>query len=274
MLQQMRRLKDIGGNGMQPKSIDINYRLPAIVIAFLSCVTALLPSASWAGPPFITDDPEPVEYHHEEFYISSQYADNKGGKEGTLPHLEFNSGIIPDVQVHLLVPFAFVQQNGGPAMYGLGDTEVGVKYRFIHETDILPQMGIFPIMHLPTGDRDRGLGGGHVPFFLPLWLQKSAGPWTTYGGGGYWSNPGSDNRNFWQLGWLVQREIGKVITVGAEMFYFGKDAAGGRDRVGYNAGGIFDVSEEHHILFSGGRDISGDNRFSLYLGYQWTYGPE
>jgi hypothetical protein len=75
------------------------------------------------------------------------------------------------------------------------------------------------------------------------------------------------------LGWLVQRDITKAITLGVEIFYFGKDTADGRDRVGYNVGGIFNMSEEHHILFSGGSDISGDNRLSLYFGYQWTYGP-
>lgn len=249
------------------------YRTIATFILFFLYSAAFPPSASWAGPPFITDDPEPVEYHHEEVYISSQYANNKDGQEGTLPHFEFNYGVIPEVQLHLLVPTAFVHPNGGAAVYGLGDTEVGVKYRFVHETDTLPQAGIFPITHIPTGDSDRGLGNGHVPLFLPIWVQKSLGPWTTYGGGGYWNNPGSDNKNFWQLGWLVQRDITKAVTLGAEVFYFGKDTAVGRDRTGYNVGGIFNVSEEHHILFSGGRDITGDNRLSLYLGYQWTFGP-
>jgi hypothetical protein len=242
------------------------------MIAFLLCLTAFAPSAAWAGPPFVTDDPEPVEYHHGEFYISSQYANNKDGKVGTLPHFEFNYGIVPDVQLHLLVPLVFVHPNGEPTIYGLGDTEFGVKYRFVQETETLPQVGIFPIMHIPTGDSDRGLGNAHVPWFLPIWVQKSSGPWTTYGGGGYWFNPGAGNKNFWQLGWLGQREITKVITLGAEIFYFGKDTDDGRDRTGFNIGGILNVSEDHHILFSAGSDIAGDNRFSAYLGYQWTFG--
>jgi hypothetical protein len=258
---------------MHHKTIDISCWLAAIFIAFLLFLASFFPSASWAGPPFVTDDPEPVEYHHEEFYISSQYADNNGGQEGTFPHFEFNYGALPDVQLHILVPIAFAHPNGGPTVYGLGDTELGIKYRFVPETDSLPQVGIFPLMHVPTGDSNRGLGNGHVPLFLPIWVQKSRGSWTTYGGGGYWSNPGRDNKNFWQLGWLVQRDITKAITLGVEIFYFGKDTADGRDRVGYNVGGIFNMSEEHHILFSGGSDISGDNRLSLYFGYQWTYGP-
>ena len=246
-------------------------RLLTTVFVFLLYTTAFATSAAWAGPPFITDDPETVEYQHGEFYIASQYANNKDGKAGTLPHFEFNYGVIPDVQLHLLVPLAFVHPDGGPTNYGLGDTEVGVKYRFIHESETTPQIGIFPIVHVPTGDSDLGLGGGHVPLFLPIWAQKSWGPWTTYGGGGYWINPGADNKNFWQLGWLGQREITKALTLGAEIFYFGKDTDDGRDRTGYNIGGIFNLSEKHHILFSAGSDIAGDNRFSAYVGYQWTF---
>jgi hypothetical protein len=258
---------------MRRRTDDQLNRLLATIIASLVYMSAFAAPAAWAGPPFVTDDPEPVEYRHGEFYISSQYADNKDGKEGTLPHFEFNYGAIPDVQLHLLVPFAYVHPNGESAIYGLGDTEVGVKYSFIQETDTLPQIGVFPIMHIPTGDSERGLGSGQVQLFLPLWVQKSWGPWTTYGGGGYWNNPGEGNKNFWQLGWLGQREITKTLTLGAEIYYFGKDTDDGRERTGCNIGGIINLSEDHHILFSVGSDIAGDNRFSAYLGYQWTFGP-
>lgn len=173
---------------------NLSLLRPALIL--LGSLTVFAPIAVWAGPPFVTDDPEPVEYRHGEFYIASQYAKNKDGKEGTLPHFEINYGIVPDVQLHLLVPLAFVHPNGGPTMYGFGDTEVGVKYRFLQETDTAPQVGTFPIVHVPTGDSARGLGGGHVPIFLPIWGQKSWGPWTTYGGGGYWINPGEGNKNF------------------------------------------------------------------------------
>ena len=42
----------------------------------------LLPWAAVAGPPFFTDDPEPVELHHSEFYVFSTY--DKSG-DGHLP---------------------------------------------------------------------------------------------------------------------------------------------------------------------------------------------
>ncbi len=258
---------------MRKSNLTDSDRLLAPAFILLVCLTVFSPSAVWAGPPFVTDDPEPVEYRHGELYIASIYANSRDGKAGTLPHVEFNYGPLLDLQVHLLVPLAFAHPAGGSTTYGPGDTEFGLKYRFVHETDALPQVGVFPLVEIPTGDSDRGLGGGHMPAFLPVWLQKSWGAWTTYGGGGYWLNPGGGNRNFWQLGWLGQRDITKYLTLGAEIYYFGKGTDDGRDRTGYNIGGILNMSEEHHILFSAGSDIAGTNRFSSYLGYQWTFGP-
>jgi len=258
---------------MRLRAVCAAHRLAAIVLTSLLISTVFRSSAAWASPPFITDDPEPVEHLHGEFYIASQYADNKDGKEGTLPHFEFNYGIVPDVQLHVLIPFMYVHPNGGATAYGFGDTEVGVKYRFLHENDSTPQVGVFPIMHIPMGDADRGLGTRHVPFFFPVWLQKSWGPWTTYGGGGYWINPGEGNKNFYQIGWLVQRSISDALAIGAEIFSFGKDTENGSSQTGYNVGGIFNLSADHHMLFSAGRDISGDNKLSIYIAWQWTFGP-
>jgi hypothetical protein len=96
----------------------------------------------------------------------------------------------------------------GGSQFGYGDTELGGKHRFVRETVRLPQMAVYPSVDLPTGDAARGLGAGHAQVFLPLWLQKSLGPWTI-DGGSYWFNPGSGNRNWWSAGWLVQRTDAK-----------------------------------------------------------------
>ena len=45
-------------------------------------VLLLLPLCSLtalAGPPFVTDDPEPVDYQHWEFYIASQHIETSDG---------------------------------------------------------------------------------------------------------------------------------------------------------------------------------------------------
>ncbi|HVN97392.1 MAG TPA: hypothetical protein VMT62_13265, partial [Syntrophorhabdaceae bacterium] len=171
----------------------IHFRLFLWIVGITMGAFFAASSPIFAGPPFRTDDPEPVEYQHWEFYVATQYANDEDGVSGTAPHLEMNYGIVPNLQLHLLVPVAFDKPRGAPTLYGPGDVELGVKYRFIQEGTYRPMVGTFPILHLPSGSERRGLGNGDAQFYLPVWLQKSLGHWTTYGGGGYWLNPGAGN---------------------------------------------------------------------------------
>lgn len=227
----------------------------------------------------MTDDPEPVEFKHWEINFATLTAAEKEHSgatsiSGSAPQFDINYGALPETQLNLTIPFAYAAPRRQAGQYGIGDIQIGVKRRFIQETEHVPMLSTYPLVLFPTGDEKRGLGDGHVRTFFPLWLQKSWGSWTTYGGGGYWINPGTDNTNYWQLGWLVQRDITKTLTLGAEVFHFGKQTTLGRDETGYNIGGTINLSEEHHILLSAGSDISGDTRFAAYVGYQWAFGPK
>jgi len=226
-----------------------------------------------AGPPFITDDPEPVDLHHWEVYISSVTSHDVSGTIGTAPHVELNNGAAPNLQLHIIIPLAFSRPTGGGFQGGLGDTELGFKYRFLQESAHRPMVGIFPLLEVPTGNADRGLGSGHLQAFLPVWLQKSWNSWTTYGGGGYYINPGDGNSNFWRTGWLLQKDLSKSLTLGNEFLYQTASVVDGPSEFDFNFGGQYNFDEGHHFLFSAGRSISGPNQFMSYLGYQWTFGP-
>jgi hypothetical protein len=87
-----------------------------------------------------------VDYQHWEFYVASQDLKLGGDWSGTGPHFELNYGVVPDVQLHVITPLAYDVPPAGAAHYGLGDIELGVKYRFIHETN-----GPAASRHFPTG---------------------------------------------------------------------------------------------------------------------------
>ena len=162
--------------------------------------------AARAGPPFITDDPEPVDLGHWEVYGFSAATQVTGDMAGTLIGTEVNYGAAPNLQLHIIVPMAFDSPSGRPMQMGIGDVELGAKYRFINpgKDDWWPEVATFPLVEVPAGDASRGLGAGKTRVYLPIWLQKNFGPWTTYGGGGYWINPGVGNKNYWFTGWLLQ----------------------------------------------------------------------
>jgi hypothetical protein len=249
-------------------------RINILITALFCLVLIITPRTTLGGPPFKTDDPEPVEYKHWELYLASQYSKDRDQESATLPHVEINYGLLPNLQVHLIAPIQYVKPEGGSSQYGYGDTEFGIKYRFVEESPCVPQIGTFPLIEIPTGDVTRGLGNGKTQFFLPLWLQKSWGPWTTYGGGGYWFTSGNDNRDWWYFGWLLQREINKKLTLGAELYYKTSSKADIDESKGYTVGAIINFTDNHHLLLSAGQDVWGPNYFSFYIAYQFTFGPE
>jgi len=135
----------------------------------------LISNTAFSGPPYDTDDPVPVDFRSWEFYVSSISSYYKTTAQGTLPHFEANYGVINNVMLHLLVPLAFNSEYDVKNYYGIGDIEVGFKFRFIQETKYVPQIGIFPLCEIPTGSPEKGLGSGKAQFFLPVWIQKSFG---------------------------------------------------------------------------------------------------
>jgi len=234
---------------------------------------ALSTAPAIAGPPFRTDDPEPVELHHAELYLAAEGVDAPDGSGGSLPLLEFNYGVLPDTQFHVVVPYGYAGLPGHHAARGLGDTELGFKVRFLKEGRIRPQVGVFPMVELATGDAARGLGAGHVQIYLPIWVQKSWGEWTSYGGVGWWRNPGQGRRNWTYAGWLLQRKVSRRVAIGGEIFASTASQEGGSGSSGYNLGAVLDVTEEHHVLVSAGRNLSGGSETHFYVGYQLTVGP-
>jgi len=242
-------------------------------IAFLVGAGLALALRAAAGPPFLTDDPEPVPYRHWEAYLFTTVDSFLGGATGQFPALEFNYGAAPDLQVHVAVPWAFNRPSDGASAAGFGDASFGFKFRFLQETEDRPQVGVFPMVFLATGAAGRGLGGGGSVIQLPVWAQESWGPWTTYGGGGYAINRTLGGRSYPFGGWLLQRDLGEKVTLGGEVFTQGRSGDASPGTTVLNAGGQANLTPHCSLLFSLGHSVSGARHRIAYLGLYWTWGP-
>jgi hypothetical protein len=224
------------------------------------------------GPPFVTDDPEPVDFRHWEFYVASMHADVHGDWSGTAPHFEINYGVAKNLQLHMIAPVAYDSPPSGAAHYGFGDLELGTKYRFVQEMNWWPQVGIFPLLELPTGNQSDNLGSGHVSAFLPVWAQKSWGNWTLYGGAGYGINSFSGHDNWGFGGAVLQDQVLTNVLVGVELYHQTlAEADFPNEGTAFNVGTVIDFTENHHLLFSAGRSIDGPTAFQCYIAYQFTF---
>jgi hypothetical protein len=247
----------------------------ARALAFWAGVAAWsLPLAAQAGPPYLTDDPVPVDPGHYETYVFSQWDSTPGnGSAVAGPAVEFNWGARPNLQVHLVAPYENATAPGMPNAFGFGDVEVGLKYRFVPETAGRPQIGTFPLAELPTGDAGRGLGNGQTWYRLPVWAQKSYddGRWTIDAGGGVELNAAPGRRNYGFGGMLLQRSLGSGLTLGSELFTQGPTAIGTTSTTFYNVGATINPSDQFSILVSLGHSITGQSHAIGYFGLYYTY---
>jgi hypothetical protein len=239
------------------------------VPCMLAVILITMPLCALSGPPFKTDDPQPVDFLHWEFYLASAQQFERHATNATAPHFEMNYGAIPNMQLHLVVPLGYAHDEGG-THYGYSDTELGVKYRFLDETDGLPQVGVFPLVEVPTGSESKGLGSGRTQVYLPLWLQKSWGKFTTYAGAGWWYNPGEGQKNWTFMGWEAQYDFSDLLTFGGELYHQTADEEAGTSSTGFNVGGFINITESHHILVSFGQTFSRSETVTGYIGYQLT----
>ncbi len=239
----------------------------------------------WAGPPFQTDDPEPVDFRHYEFYTFGTVGGTPVEIDPVGPAFEFNWGAAPNLQLHAVVPFGTVLPSNNPkylpagagsSAYGLTDIELGAKYRFVKETKRRPEIGTFTMLEVPTGDSSNGLGVGRVWYKVPVWVQKSWGHWTSYGGGGYQVVKQTQYRNFGYGGWLLQRDIGKKLTLGAEIFSHGPEGyatAQTKSAAMIDIGGYYYIKNPGlQVLFAYGHTVAGQSENYAYLGLYHTWG--
>jgi hypothetical protein len=67
---------------------------------------------------------------------------SSGVSSWPLPAFELNVGAAPNLQLHVLIPGAFVTSAGS---YRIGDIEPEAKYRFVQETGKRPEVGVLTL---------------------------------------------------------------------------------------------------------------------------------
>lgn len=238
-------------------------------------ISAVL-AAAWvtparAGPPYVTDDPEPTDTGHYEIYAFANGVaarDGSGGESG----IDFNYGAAPDLQLTAVLPLAYDSPRIGAGSVGLGNIELAAKYRFAHQADIGWDISFFPRVFLPAGAPR--FGARHVSLLLPIWVGRDwDSGWSTFGGGGCELNRGGDGQDFCVVGWAVTRQIRPGLQLGVEIYHQTADTVGGRASTGIGAGALYDVSERLHLLASFGPGIQNageTDRISWYAAMLFT----
>lgn len=245
----------------------------AIKTLILTLGIAAWAARAEAGPPYLTDDPEPPPLGHWEAVFFTMGLEAQGSGAGFLPALEFNYGGFEDTQLHIQLPVGFETGQGG-TKFGAADVELGVKYRFVEEDEQgwRPQVAVYPFVEIPTETSRNSFASPGVDVFLPLWAQKDLDEnWSVDAGGGYWINPGQ--QNYWFAGALLQRKITDALVAGVEVYHQSPPTLGGYSITGFNLGATYDFDAHDHLLVSAGRGLANagaSDQLTWYLGYEIT----
>jgi len=215
-------------------------------------VAILLASPALAGPPYVTDDPEPTDEGHYEIYLFASgmaARDGSGGEGG----IDFNYGAAPDLQLTAVLPLGWDDPKSGPSSVDLGNVELAAKYKFLHQDDSGVDVAFFPRVFLPAGSG--AVGERHVSLLLPIWIGHSWDEWSTFGGGGCTIDHGGDSQNFCQLGWAATYQIVPNFQIGAEVYHQSAATKGGKASTGLGIGATWDLSDNLHLMASAGPGI-------------------
>jgi hypothetical protein len=238
------------------------------IITLLACA---LPSAAFAGPPYVTDDPDPTETGHYEIYLFASGTRTRDGRDGAAG-LDISYGAAPDLQLSLTLPVAYDNPPGGPLIGGVANAEIAAKYRIFHQETDGFDLSIFPRVFLPSAS-DR-VGDQHASLFLPVWLGKHMGKWTTFGGGGCAITDAADSKDYCLVAWALTYGVLDGLELGAEIYHQTPDATDGRHTTGLGLGARYDRSETLHLVGSIGPGIQNadeTNQLSAYAAVLFTF---
>ncbi len=236
-----------GGPGGRPLLARLAAGIIPVSLALVAGVPAL-PTQALAGPPFITDDPQPTELHRWEIY-NSVGGVIQDGRTSLDAGVDLNYGGLRDVQLTATLPLH--SETGQPLDAGV--VQLAGKYRFLHQHPgvLSADIAVFPRVFLPTG---RGIRRAQL--LLPVWAGRDWGKWSLLAGGGYMLNPGVGRRDYWQQGVALIHKLRPGWQLGLEYYGQGRDSADSRSVQGVNLGSIVHLGGPCSWLASFGQGVS------------------
>jgi hypothetical protein len=231
-----------------------------------------------AGNPLQTNDPETPGPNGWEINVSQNLRFARPAFGQALPLVNINYGWLENDQWKISVPALEIDPHPGAAQWGIGDVQLGWKYRFLEEDEHGVQAAVYPQPLLPTGREDLGLGNGRVELFLPvsvgkyffddrLFLYAEAGHNVVF----------EDlHRDAWFLGAAAEWQVTEKIELVGELADLVVPQFVGSDDLFFNLGFNYQLTPHVALQTAFGRSLGdaadGLPYFNSYIGLHITWG--
>ena len=219
------------------------------------------------GPPLLTDDPDTPGPNHWE--INLAITSEKSGDEWKFeaPLLDLNYGVGEHIQLKYEVPLVVVGGKNETVCGGLGNSTVGVKWRFLDEENAWLDVSTYPQFEFNHGRSsvNRGLAESGRSFLLPFEIAHKFGRLTAYSELGHFWNQKRPNE--WLYGIAAEYEVSDKVSIMAE-FHGTAEYRFRDDELVSNLGSRWKFNEHTSFLISMGRAVRSPGRGDLeFLGY-------
>ncbi|HRH45660.1 MAG TPA: hypothetical protein PKY82_28730 [Pyrinomonadaceae bacterium] len=221
----------------------------------------------------ITDDTGTVPKGHWE--INSAFTIERGsdGRVFETPLMDINYGLSKNTQLKVEIPWIVWHRNGQKGINGLGNTNIGVRWRFRDETiNHRIALSIYPQIEFnnPTSSVRRGIVDRGPEFLMPLQWQTQVGKYGINGDVGYRFKRGADELIY---GVVIGRKFKDAVEILGEIHGTGERNALNQSEIVYNLGTRIKINDNLNLITSAGKSIrkNYDPRFIGYLGMQITF---
>jgi len=175
-----------------------------LIFAMIGCS-----AAAWAqgGPPMVTDDPETPGPGKWEINLGA-IGEHTDHWSVDFPDADINYGVGEHIQLKLDVPLTFTNEQDRWRS-AIGETSVGVKWRFIDESDAQPwQMSMYPQFVSAVSDYSKRIGAApeHSELFLPVEIARKFGEFEVAADAGY--GIVEEEPNYWEAGVVAAHSCG------------------------------------------------------------------
>jgi hypothetical protein len=234
-------------------------------------VLVLLAQPAVAGPPFVSDDPEPTPYKQFEIYTFNNGTNSRDGTGGEAG-IDFNYGAAPDLQLTATLPAGYDRPIGGGTNIGMSNVELAAKFRLLHQDIFGLDLAVFPRVFLPSGSNR--IGDNHVSLLLPVWVEKDwNGGWSAFGGGGCVVNE-IRSADFCEAGAVLTYQVLPRLQIGAEIFHQTATSGGTPEASSVGVGWRYDLDKNFHLLGyvrRGVQNTDETDRYSWYSSILFTF---
>lgn len=218
------------------------------------------------------DDPGILLPGQWEIITAGTYASSGVVDAAQAPLLDVSLGIIDDyVQISLGVPWEHVSPAAGPSNSGLGNAQLGVKWRFFNGERLQLALAPYRVFGVSGSTAAKGIGTDSDISVLPVLMQyQLSDAWTLNGELAYASV--RDGENAWGYGAALAFTQSRQLTWLLEAY---GSAATGFDNqsVELRAGLDLAIRDDLHLLFSAGTGLDAPSEqdeldAAFYLGVQ------